>query len=681
VKNYIEKIDFTKIEIFLLIGAFIIFLPLLIPIDDKISDDLKSYEHQNRIYIAFAFAMGLLILSVILSRKGYTSYTPWLEKLANDKLEFDLQLFQHVDDDKLKKFYYDTFKLAYQDTPIPFENVKKTDVLGWKPIDEDEKWYSIFTEKIDYRFYEIFFNYVYSEWNLKNYEIKTNSKGEYIARDDREDPNLYENPELTPLKNNEEIKKLLLTPDENGETIIEKIISEIPIFSEGEDASEKVKKIMIRKIQNDLHYYSIMINFRRGLINATKKWIEADDLLKKSEKNQVDEQSRDMDVGAKDLHDKVEEIINGLKESLARTSDKALKDSNESPDEDNEEVSSKKKISFIIRKMANRNNWDSDDWRGMGSVYSKWKKAGKKENTEKNPDWNEIQGPTLVERFWDWWHYGRKGFKKKTEADPTEEEWKKHRTIRAVDSLTRSFGYKVEKEAGKAVLFFGIVFGLIIAVALTNSLDILIGTLQTPLNCGPLIENNTYDCFHPDYEFVWENVSEYQYLIILFLCFFPLGILFYHQGTILLSAKAAEQMTLGSEFLVFVNFLFILLQAIIVYFLAASIGDVNSFLSFLILLVTIDAIWVTIFTFNDMRDEVRDAPVFIEWVIFDIIIAMFALVFMINYASVPPILEEGGGWTKNWPIFAMLLIVLTTRAAVDYSYGWKNFWSKFADAE
>ncbi len=98
------------------------------------------------------------------------------------------------------------------------------------------------------------------------------------------------------------------------------------------------------------------------------------------------------------------------------------------------------------------------------------------------------------------------------------------------------------------------------------------------------------------------------------------------------------------------------------------------------MLVTIEALWVTIFTLNDMRDDVRDAPVFIEWIIFDIIIGMLAWVFMINYASVPPILEEDG-WMSNLPIFLMLLIVLTTRAAVDYSYGWKNFWSKFADAE
>jgi len=138
-------------------------------------------------------------------------------------------------------------------------------------------------------------------------------------------------------------------------------------------------------------------------------------------------------------------------------------------------------------------------------------------------------------------------------------------------------------------------------------------------------------------------------------------------------------MTLGSNALVFVNFLFILLQAIVVYFLASSIGDANSFLTLLIMLVTIDAIWVTIFTINDMRDDVRDAPVFIEWIIFDIIIGLFAWIFMLNYASTPPILEDEW-WGINW-IFVMLLAVLSTRAVVDYSYGWKNFWSKFAGAE
>ena len=57
---------------------------------------------------------------------------------------------------------------------------------------------------------------------------------------------------------------------------------------------------------------------------------------------------------------------------------------------------------------------------------------------------------------------------------------------------------------------------------------------------------------------------------------------------------------------------------------------------------------------------------------------MFALVILMNYESVPEVL--GDGRTRNLPIFLMILAVLT-RAAVDYSYGWKNFWSKFADAE
>jgi len=326
--------------------------------------------------------------------------------------------------------------------------------------------------------------------------------------------------------------------------------------------------------------------------------------------------------------------------------------------------------------MANRNKWISDDWRAMGSIYYKWKESGKKLDEEGN----EKQEPTKVEKFWNWWNFGRKGLElDKMPLDPTEKSWINNRTIRAVNSLQKSFGYEVKENSGNAILFFGVVFGLIIAVALTNSLDILIGALQTPLGCDVLNLDIEFDCFHPDFYFVWENIEEYQSLLILFFCFFPLGILFYHQGTILLSDKAAEQMTLGSNVLVFVNFLFILVQAIIVYFLAASIGDVDSFLSFLILLVTVDAIWVLLFTFNDMRDDVHDAPVFIEWVIFDIVIGLFAAIFLIHYASVPPILE--GGWEQNLTIFVMLLVVLTTRAVVDYSYGWKNFWSKFAGAE
>ncbi len=705
--NYFEGIDFTKIEIILLIGVILIFLPVIfIPVDDKIPDEQKSIEFEKRIYISFGVALFLLILSVYLSRKGYTSYTPWLEKLANDKLAFDLQLLQHVDDRRLMEFYHSTFKL--EDSV----KVKNKDVFGWKPIDEDEKWYSVFTEKIDYRFYEIFFSYLEDEWAEANYYEETDDDGEYVAiqREFGREMDLYHNPELVPTHNNKKIKKLLRN---NNSALLDTILEKIPIFGNdiGKEKKKKLKKIMIRKIQIDLLYYSVMMNFRRGLVIATERWMKADNLLKKSEKIQVSEETRDLDVGAQDLDETIVKIIDDLERSLGKTTfnnnkikSRVSKDAtpkgvhkiykgiqddeaeNKTSGIDEEIEKAEAKMKAITTKMSNRNSWNSDDWRAMGSIYYKWKEAGKGGSNENEFD---EQGLSNVEKFWNWWNYTRpgKGLKKLMENDPTEEQWKKHRTIRAVNSLSNSFGYKVDKNTGKAVIFFGVVFALIISVALTNSLDIVIETMQLPPGCEdieylsqtePDFHLLGIDCYQSDYDFYKENFKTYLYLMILFFCFFPLGILFYHQGTILLSAKAAEQMTLGSNVLVFVNFLFILLQAIVVYFLASSIGDVNAFLTFLIVLVTIDAFWVTIFTLNDMRDDVRDAPVFIEWIIFDIIIGMFALVFMINYGSVSPIED---GWMANWPIFAMLLIVLSARAVVDYSYGWKNFWSKFADAE
>ena len=79
-----------------------------------------------------------------------------------------------------------------------------------------------------------------------------------------------------------------------------------------------------------------------------------------------------------------------------------------------------------------------------------------------------------------------------------------------------------------------------------------------------------------------------------------------------------------------------------------------------------------------MRDEVRDSPVYLEWIIFDIIIGMFAWTFSIYYASTP---DPNAFGENGWMFFFMLLFAFSTRAAVDYTYGWKNFWSKFADAE
>jgi hypothetical protein len=729
VDNYFEGIDFTKIEIILLIGSFLVFLPFVyweyeyieteiqrnviveyldtetqremaiaeLSTNEKDKIETRSEWDENKIFIVFGVTMFLLILTAYLSRKGYTSYTPWLEKLANDKLVFDMKLFQLVDDKKLEDFYRTTFKLG------PKKISKKSDVVGWKPIKDDEKWYSVFTEKIDYRFCEIFFTEVYSDWNKLHYEIDTNDQGEYVKKEvdsvtgELIQRDLYKNPELVPYLSNSELKKKL---EENKGALLEKIIGQITIFNVDEKKKplelEKIKKLMTRKIQIDLLYYAVMTNFRVGLLNATERWLNADDLLKKSEK-ETDEDARASDVGAGDLNDAVQDILKNMEERMGKRTTYDWYDIlEEGKDAMKEELNeeSKKKLAMIKEKMGNRNNWESDEWRAMGSVYYKWREAGNNElsrirrfasklhitniDTQITIDdygiRTDIADKTYSERFSSWWNRHIHGIYKEVESDPTEEKWKTHRTVRAVNSLSNSFGFIIDKKPGGAVLFFGVVFGLIIAVALTNSLDIVIEAMQLPDPCD-VVDS----CWHTDWAFLYSNIENYSYVIILFFCFFPLGILFYHQGTILLSAKAAEQMTMGSKGLVFVNFLFILLQAIVVYFLASSIGDVTSFLYLLILLVTIDASWVVIFTAKDMTDDVRDAPVFIEWIILDIIIGMFAWVILMNYESVPEVL--GNGWTGNLPIFLMILVVLTTRAAVDYSYGWKNFWSKFADAE
>ncbi|AFS81050.1 hypothetical protein NKOR_05835 [Candidatus Nitrosopumilus koreensis AR1] len=901
-----------------------------IELEESIYKHLKSFEYQDRIYIAFGIAMSLLILTVYLSRKGYTSYTPWLEKLANDKLEFDLKFFQFVDDkndySKLKEFYRRTFKKESNDGKAL--EIKTEDLLDWKPIDENEKWYNVFTEKIDYRFYEIGFEKLWPEWNEINYENKNDGgivfekddEGEFIPKKDRS-LELFANPELVPDMSNSEIKKELemtktqiqnelsakekylitlqkkldkikpknikdldndigekkvelikktkelkeindqivvlkkkmfileklknefkktSTPEnyldaiktiidekikkitkeredksneydknykikikmgedldtlktnseklksselkdteskltntklrirklssrnnllsiknlENNQTVLDAILNELTIFIEDGKKIQELKKILLRKIQNDVAYYAVMINFRRGLEKATTRWLLADAKLHTTEKIRVKKDSQQKDVGGIDLESTIIGVIETIENKLSvpyaggtnelqeknvdamklksivtdsietighklfgtktsgtnelqeknvdamklksivtdsietiehklfgtKTSDENDFDVNlddivpECTVDSNEEI--REKINNIQCKLIDRNEWDTSDWRAMGSIYYKWKEDGKKDKdrhagievadepiSEKlNKNYNKI--------FKSW-------LKKEPQPDPTEVAWNKNRTIRAVHGIVKSFGFPEGVKAGKAIVFFGVVFALIISVALTNSLDIVIDTLQLPANCG---EFGADDCYHADYYFLKSNFIDYQYMIILLLCFFPLGILFYHQGVIFLSANASEELTLGNKPLIFVNFLVILLQAIVVYFLAASIGDVNAFLSFLMVLVFIDAAWVTIFTWNDMRDEVRDAPVYLEWIVFDIIIGMFAWIFSIHYAYVSPAYVDDG-WTQNLSIFLMLLIALATRAAVDYSYGWKNFWSKFADVE
>lgn len=171
-------------------------------IDESIYKHLKSPEYENRIYIAFSIAMFLLILTVYLSHKGYTSYTPWLEKLANDKFQFDLQLYQYVEYKKIEKFYRETFRVKES------KKVDESQLLGWKPVDEGEKRYSVFSEKLDYRFYELAFEKLWPEWSEDNYNRHRNGVGEYEPKYNRR-RELYDNPELVPNMNNEEIKNEL----------------------------------------------------------------------------------------------------------------------------------------------------------------------------------------------------------------------------------------------------------------------------------------------------------------------------------------------------------------------------------------------------------------------------------------------------------------------------------------
>ena len=76
--NYFENIDLTKIEVIWF--AFpVLYIPVLF---------IPSPSFNNIIY-ASVVTFFVLGFTVFLSTRGYTSYTPWLEKLANEKEEND----------------------------------------------------------------------------------------------------------------------------------------------------------------------------------------------------------------------------------------------------------------------------------------------------------------------------------------------------------------------------------------------------------------------------------------------------------------------------------------------------------------------------------------------------------------------------------------------------------------
>ena len=746
--NYFDSVEFTKVELFMF-SFVLLFIPFLWDSSEWI------------LYYAFAVSIGVFVILVIMSKKyNLTSFTPWLEKLSNCKLANDEKIKKYIKEENEYEALTNFFILD-PDRRQKLQGKKLTywDFFGEKPKDDESWWYEVFTEELDYQIYDIVAAIVYPKWIKENYEEGTN-----LPKADRTEENkkFHNNPELIPYADDSEVTKKLKEAFEeiekfskengvNSTNELNDLFELTKIFDgyweKGGINKKKIQNLIIEKAITDLWYFAVMVNFRRGIINATDLLYELDKRQEKIESEEISDESGYRNVGGRDIENKIineilnevadsdelktaledyaneirisylpEEVIEKLesiteekdkieffkqltgstdeqidinsilqkiqynkdwKETIEKIKTRLQKKNSKEIAEEVEKIKQEstlnkiaineieprtalsKEVYEIKMKLAARDNWDRGNWRAMGAIYYRWKedllKQQKKSDEELREDENRRKKLDYLESL------------------------RESPTVRAADDIRDKFGEK-EVGTGKAIIFFGVLFAAIAGVAVTNSIDFLISSMQVEITGdlgGTFLETESEKAFMWD----WQAVTDLQYMIYLFVGFFPVALIFYHQGTIFLSAEAAEYFTRGSKVVAFVNFLIMLAEAILLYLLAGSIGDVNGFLSFTIALMALDAIWVVFFTYNDLQDRIRDSPVYLEWIALDLVVIFFALIFMNSAALDPHTSGEDFSYMTHVFPFLLLLIVLIGRTVADYTFGWSNFWALFADVE
>ncbi len=210
-----------------------------------------------------------------------------------------------------------------------------------------------------------------------------------------------------------------------------------------------------------------------------------------------------------------------------------------------------------------------------------------------------------------------------------------------------------EKKVETAILFFGVVFSAVAAVAITHALD------TANDDVGNFMKQTT----EQKISYIQNHELRGSLLLI---GFFAIAILYYHGGIIFLSSSGAQTLTDGKPGRVFVDFTILFAEIIIVYLLAGKVLDVVTFLELISILMIIDITWVTYFYFTT-----DDKEIFFNWIHFDLLTLLFMLVLITtDLDRVLPL-------NKSLP-YVLLAIVLSTRTILDYVCHWKFFSHKIS---
>lgn len=156
---------------------------------------------------------------------------------------------------------------------------------------------------------------------------------------------------------------------------------------------------------------------------------------------------------------------------------------------------------------------------------------------------------------------------------------------------------------------------------------------------------------------------------IRFLSFLSLAILYYHCGLIYLSNDAIGALTRHqnksrSEQIIFANVIMIFAESIILYFIADSIQDLNRFILWVGVLMSIDIVWISVqrFVFKEKGTLWKNEIPF-EWLHFSLLI-LFFMIILLQFSDIPE---------ASW----LLLVILGSRTIIDYLVNWGRVWGRF----
>jgi len=151
-------------------------------------------------------------------------------------------------------------------------------------------------------------------------------------------------------------------------------------------------------------------------------------------------------------------------------------------------------------------------------------------------------------------------------------------------------------------------------------------------------------------------------MTFLLIGFFSIAVTFYHGAAVFLSVAAAELLQKEDRRKLFYNFIFLFAEAILLFFISESLGDIDQFAKMFIALLIVDVVWSIIHQISYTPNDKENPHSSVEWIHLDFLMIGFLIMFMIFH----PLHQF-----DELYINLIFLIALLGRTIVDYIVGWR----------